>query len=62
MAEILQGFGFDILRVQISVFFPPALARIPFLFRIYTVLDHALNHVPLVRNVGGIYTLVARKG
>ncbi len=58
---MLKQTGFLSVKAQLSVFFPPGLARFPKLFFSCTWSDAVLNRVPLIRNLGGIYTIVAAK-
>jgi hypothetical protein len=58
---MLKVAGFRSVRAQHSVFFTPALARSPRGLQIGMWVDALLNAVPLIRNLGGIYTLVATK-
>jgi 2-polyprenyl-3-methyl-5-hydroxy-6-metoxy-1,4-benzoquinol methylase len=61
LAKMLKQAGFASVWGQLSIFFPPVLAQFPALFRVCTWGDVALNKVPLIRNLGGIYTVVASK-
>ena len=57
----LRQAGFSSVQAQLSVFFPPSLARVPWLFPVGPRIDLILNRIPLLRNIGGIYTVVASK-
>jgi SAM-dependent methyltransferase len=61
LSRLLRSTGFRSTRSQLSVYFPPALARFPSLFRVCTWFEALLTRVPVVRNLGGIYTIVAFK-
>lgn len=61
LSKMLRKAGFPSVQVQLSIFFPPGLARVPSLFSIGTGIDGILNKVPVLRNLGGIYTIVASK-
>jgi SAM-dependent methyltransferase len=61
LSRMLTQTGFSAVKKQISVFFPPRLARFPKLLSFCTRADIVLNRIPLVRNLGGIYTIVASK-
>jgi 2-polyprenyl-3-methyl-5-hydroxy-6-metoxy-1,4-benzoquinol methylase len=61
LSRMLKQTGFSSVKAQPSIFFPPSLARFPWLFSFCTWSDAILNKVPLVRNLGGIYTIVADK-
>jgi 2-polyprenyl-3-methyl-5-hydroxy-6-metoxy-1,4-benzoquinol methylase len=59
LSSMLKQAGFASVQTQLSVFFPPNLARSPNLLAVCALFDRVMNRVPVVRNVGGIYTLVA---
>jgi 2-polyprenyl-3-methyl-5-hydroxy-6-metoxy-1,4-benzoquinol methylase len=61
LSRMLRSVGFRKIWSQLSVYFPPALARVPRVFRACIWFDALLSQVPLVRNLGGIYTVVASK-
>ena len=61
LSRMLKQGGFSSVKAQLSVFFPPSLAQFPRLFSFCTWSDTVLNKVPLIRNLGGIYTIVAAK-
>ena len=61
LSRMLEQTGFSLVKVQMSIFFPPSLARFPWLFSFFTWSDAILSRVLLVRNLGGIYTIVAAK-
>jgi hypothetical protein len=61
LSRMLRQVGFASVWSQLSVFFPPSLASYPALLSVCARLDAVLNKVPALRNVGGIYTLVASK-
>lgn len=61
LSRLLHQVGFTAVSTQISIFFPPRLARRPELFSLAVRLDKLANKLPLLRQVGGIYTMVAAK-
>jgi len=61
LSRMLKQVGFSSVKAQLSVFFPPSLARFPWLFSFCTRSDAVLNRAPLIRNLGGIYTIAAAK-
>ena len=61
LRKLLRQCGFEVLSVQMSVFFPPAFARHKSLFAWGQWLDRVCSRIPSLRNVGGIYTIVAHK-
>jgi SAM-dependent methyltransferase len=61
LSRVLRSVGFQSVQSHLSVFFPPALARFPSLFRACVRLEAFLSAVVLVRNLGAIYTIVATK-
>jgi len=61
LSGMLKQMGFSSVKAQLSVFFPPHLAQFPWLFSLCTRSETVLNRVPLIRNLGGIYTIVAAK-
>lgn len=61
LSRILRQAGFPTVKVQLSIFFPSGLARVPWLFSVSTGIDVILDKVPVLRNMGGIYTIVASK-
>jgi SAM-dependent methyltransferase len=61
LSSMLKQAGFASVQTQLSVFFPPNLARSPNLPTACALLDRVMNGVPVIRNMGGIYTLVASK-
>ena len=61
LSKLLRATGFRSVQTQLSIFFPPQLAYAPLLFELCVRFDRRLNRVPLIRNVGGIYTIVAGK-
>jgi 2-polyprenyl-3-methyl-5-hydroxy-6-metoxy-1,4-benzoquinol methylase len=61
LSRMLRLAGFSSMQVQLSIFFPPVLARVPSLFSIGPGIDRILNKIPVLRNLGGIYTIIAKK-
>jgi 2-polyprenyl-3-methyl-5-hydroxy-6-metoxy-1,4-benzoquinol methylase len=61
LSKMLKRAGFPLVQIQLSIFFPPILARVPILFSVCTRVDAVCDRIPLVRNLGGIYTTVASK-
>jgi len=61
LSRMLKQAGFASVHTQLSVFFPPILTRRPSLVPVYVWFDRVMNRIPLIRNVGGIYTLTASK-
>ena len=61
LARLLRQTGFSKVNAQLSVFFPPSFARRPQLFRFIMYLERFWNKLPIVRQIGGIYTIVAAK-
>ena len=59
LTKLLKSAGFRSVQTQLSVFFPPAAAYSAFLLKVGMKVDLILNRVPLIRNIGGIYTVVA---
>jgi SAM-dependent methyltransferase len=61
LSSMLKQVGFSSVRAQLSVFFPPVLAQSPYLLPACALFDRIMNRIPVIRNVGGIYTVVAGK-
>ena len=61
LTRALKQAGFASVRTQLSIFFPPVFAQFPFMRPFCARFDTLMNQVPVIRNVGGIYTLVAGK-
>jgi len=61
LSRMLEWAGFQSVQTQLSIFFPSALACSSFLFRVCVKCDYVLNKIPLLRHLGGIYTVVASK-
>jgi 2-polyprenyl-3-methyl-5-hydroxy-6-metoxy-1,4-benzoquinol methylase len=61
LSKMLRQAGFSLVQSQLSIFFPPILGRVHTLFSICTWVDAVCDRIPLVRNLGGIYTTVASK-
>jgi hypothetical protein len=61
LSALLEQVGFRVAKVQLSVFFPPSFARYERLFQMSKQLESLAGRMPLLRNLGGIYTIVARK-
>jgi SAM-dependent methyltransferase len=61
LSKMLEWAGFQSVQTQLSIFFPPAVAYSSFLFRVCVKCDYVLNKIPLLRHLGGIYTVVASK-
>ena len=49
------------IQTQLSIFFPPRLAKHQTFFELATGLDRVLGKTPLLQNLGGIYTVVAQR-
>ena len=60
MARLLKSTGFRSVDSQLSVFVPPAAVRGPAAPSLVIRLDAWLSRVPLLRNLGGIYTMIAK--
>lgn len=61
LRRMLRQAGFYRQHTQMSIFFPPAAARMAWLFPLIYRVDRALNRVPLLRYVGGIYTVIGAR-
>jgi 2-polyprenyl-3-methyl-5-hydroxy-6-metoxy-1,4-benzoquinol methylase len=61
LTRLLRQNGFSHVQSQLSIFFPPFMARFENLFAGCLMLDRLLNRLPLVRQAGGIYTLTGTK-
>lgn len=61
LSTLLEDVGFRVAKVQLRIFFPPSLARYERLFQMSKQFDSLAGRMPLLRNLGGIYTIVARK-
>jgi SAM-dependent methyltransferase len=61
LARMLKGAGFRSVHSQLGVYFPPVLARSTAGLKVCARMDSFLSRIPLVRNLGGIYTMVAQK-
>jgi 2-polyprenyl-3-methyl-5-hydroxy-6-metoxy-1,4-benzoquinol methylase len=61
LARMLREAGFRSVSSQLGIYFPPALARSLSALMVCARVDSLLSQVPLVRNLGGIYTMAARK-
>lgn len=61
LKKLMRHAGFTGLQSQLSVFFPPGMARFEHLFSSLVGMDKALNYIPLLRLIGGIYTLSGKK-
>lgn len=64
LARMLLRFGFEVLSISMSGFMGTTLLPQKLLVnsgmkRILRKLPHVMKHIPLLRNLGGIYTLVA---
>lgn len=59
--EDAQTSRFCIGANETKCFFPPLLAQGSSLLRVCARFDTIMNQIPVIRNVGGIYTLVASK-
>ncbi len=57
LTRLLHQVGFKTVQTQISVYFPPRLLT----FTAFQAADRMLNRLPLVRYLGGIYTISAHK-
>jgi 2-polyprenyl-3-methyl-5-hydroxy-6-metoxy-1,4-benzoquinol methylase len=58
LASLLRAAGFHQIRSQLSIYFPGQLSRFTGLLRHW---DSLWNRIPLLRYVGGIYTITASK-
>ena len=58
LTRVLYQAGFNTVQAQISVYFPPRLLASSLFFQ---AADRMLNRLPLVRYLGGIYTISAHK-
>ncbi len=61
LKRLMRNAGFTDIHSQLSIFFPPGLFRCKQLLPIHTAVDKALNQIPLLRLIGGIYTLSGKK-
>ena len=61
LRKLLRRCGLEVLSVQMSVFFPPLLLDPKKLFAWGRWLDWVCSRIPSLRNIGGIYTIVASK-
>ena len=61
LTRLLRSSGFQSVQSQLSIFFPPKIAHFPSLFEFSVKCDRVLSRVPLIRNLGGIYTIVGGK-
>jgi SAM-dependent methyltransferase len=61
LSRALKQVGFVSARTQLSIFFPSIFAQFPFMLSFCAQFDSLINQVPVIRNLGGIYTLVASK-
>ena len=61
LSRLLRSAGFRTVQTQLVVYFPPALARFSSLFKVCMWFDALLSRIPLIRSLGGIYTIVASK-
>jgi 2-polyprenyl-3-methyl-5-hydroxy-6-metoxy-1,4-benzoquinol methylase len=57
LTRLLYQAGFKTVQTQISIYFPPRLLA----STIFQAADRTLNLLPLVRYLGGIYTISAHK-
>jgi 2-polyprenyl-3-methyl-5-hydroxy-6-metoxy-1,4-benzoquinol methylase len=61
LARLLRGLGLEVVGPRLHVFFPPCLASVPPLFGLARIWDRAAGATPLLRHLGGIYTVLARR-
>lgn len=61
LSNLLRQARLTVKEIQLSIFFPPFFARHSMLFKLGTTSDTLLNRVPILRHLGGIYTIVAQK-
>lgn len=61
LTRLLRQAGFAEVQTQLSIFFPPRAAHYRRLFTACVMLDKAFNRLPLMRQIGGIYTVTAVK-
>ena len=61
LSRMLRQADFPSVQSQLSIFFSPTLTRVPWLFPVGPWIDTLLNKIPVLRNIGGIYTIVASK-
>lgn len=59
--RLLRRAGFSKVDAQLSVFFPPRVARYSSNFQLVVRLESIWGKLPLFRQIGGIYTIVATK-
>jgi 2-polyprenyl-3-methyl-5-hydroxy-6-metoxy-1,4-benzoquinol methylase len=57
LTRLLYQAGFKTVQTQISIYFPPRLLT----STMFQAADRILNRLPLVRHLGGIYTVSAHK-
>ncbi|MEM8863806.1 MAG: class I SAM-dependent methyltransferase [Chloroflexota bacterium] len=61
LGKILKDAGFSHVDFQLSVFFPPSFAKVRPVFNLAVQGDKLANQLPLLRQLGGIYTVSAQK-
>ena len=61
LKKLLAQVGFKNIVFQLSVFFPPSLAQVKSIFNLAKRADQFANQLPLIRQLGGIYTVTAQK-
>lgn len=61
LSAMLKFVGFQIEQIQLITFFPPVFAKFQKLFLAIIKLDQIIGQVPFLRQMGGIYTIVAKK-
>lgn len=61
VGQMLRDAGFARHTTQLSIYLPPAATRLERLFSILRQADRLLNRIPVLRYLGGIYTISAEK-
>jgi 2-polyprenyl-3-methyl-5-hydroxy-6-metoxy-1,4-benzoquinol methylase len=61
LAKMLKRSGYGPVCTQLSVSFPPVLARVSWLFDVCVWGDRVLDRIPGVRHLGAVYTIVAAR-
>jgi 2-polyprenyl-3-methyl-5-hydroxy-6-metoxy-1,4-benzoquinol methylase len=61
LARLMRRAGFIDVQSQLSVYFPPFTARSQKMLAACMLADRVFDQLPLVRYIGGIYTLIGTK-